>query len=78
MGQKFLSVLKYLIFFPDVFCQVGKWLDKEVKINFKIFDVTNWETNHYNTHNTQYQKKKRQSDDEIWSVDRIKQEKYFP
>ena len=35
---------------------VGKRLDKKAKINFKIDDVANWETNYYNTHSAQYLK----------------------
>ena len=40
-------------------------------VNFKIYDVTEWTTNNYNTHNAQYLKKLRQPDNEIWSADRI-------
>ena len=28
---------------------VGKRLDKKAKVNFEIYDVTNWEANDYNT-----------------------------
>ena len=38
---------------------------------FKIYDIINWETNNYNTHITQYLKKLRQSDNEIWPLIRI-------
>ena len=31
-----------------------KRLVKKAKVNFKIHDVTNWETNIYNTHIAQY------------------------
>ena len=34
----------YLKFCPDIFSHEGKVLDKTAKINFKIYDVTNWET----------------------------------
>ena len=38
------------------------------KINFKIYDVTNWITDNYNTHIVQYLKKYRQPEYETWSV----------
>ena len=51
------SFLKYLHFCPDVFGHVGKRLDKKAKINFKVYDVTTWETNNYNKHIAQHLKK---------------------
>ena len=42
-----------------------KRLDKKDKVNIKIYDVTAWLTNHYNTYITQYLKKQRQPDNEI-------------
>ena len=58
--------------------KVMKQLDKKAKINFKIWDTTNWEKNNYNTDSARYLKKvKRESDDEIWSVNRMKHKKYF-
>ena len=36
-------------------------------VNFKIYDVTDWTTNIYNTHIAQYLKKYRRPDNEIWS-----------
>ena len=42
-----------------------------------MFNVTDWETNNYNTHFAQYLKKQSQSYDEILSVKRIEREKYF-
>ena len=50
---------------------------KKGKLNFKIYDVINWETNDYNTYIVQYRKKERQSDNEIWSVSRLEHEEYF-
>lgn len=32
----------------------GKWFDKKAWVNFKIYVVTHWETNYYNTHIPQY------------------------
>ena len=40
-------------------------------VNFKTRDVTDWTTDNYNTHITQYLKKKMQSGNEIWSVNKI-------
>ena len=54
---KVFKSLKYLNFCPDVFGNVVIRLDKKAKINFKIYDVTTWETNNYNTHIPQYLKK---------------------
>ena len=42
-----------------------------VKVNSKIYDVTDWTTYNYNIHIAQYLKKLRQSCNEIWSVNRI-------
>ena len=34
----------------NFFGHVGKRLDKKSKVNFKIYEVTIWETNNYNAH----------------------------
>ena len=47
---KLSSILRYLIFCPDIFGHVGKRLDEKAKANFKIYDVINFETNSYNTY----------------------------
>ena len=54
-----------------------KQLDCKDKINFEIYDATAWLTMNYNTHIAQYLTNYRQPDTEIWSVNRITQEKYF-
>ena len=36
---------RYLDFCPDFFGHVGKRLYKKAKVNFEIYDVTEWETN---------------------------------
>ena len=51
---KGLSVLKILKVFPDFCGHVGKQLDDTAKINFKIYDVTDWEASDLNTHIAQY------------------------
>ena len=35
---------------------IEKWLDKKAKVNFKIYDVTNWNTETYNKHIPKYLK----------------------
>ena len=52
-----LFVLKTLKFLSRPFSNVGKRLDKKVKVNFKIYDTTDWETNNSNTNNTQFLKR---------------------
>ena len=68
---KVLSILKIFKFLPWQFSRVEKWLDQKDKVNFKIYDITTWETNNCNTHITQYLKKEKQSDNEIESANRI-------
>ena len=45
-----LRILKFLSYFG----QVGKWLDNKTEVNFKIYDVINWEANYHNTPIPQY------------------------
>ena len=47
------------------------------KVNFEIYDVTTWLTKNYNIHIAQYFVNQRQPDNEIGSVDRTFQGKYF-
>ena len=70
-SQKLFSFLRYLNFCRNFFGHVGNCLDKKAKLNFKIYDVTNLKTNNYNAHIVKYLKKERQSNNEIWSVNRI-------
>ena len=56
LPKRLFSFLRYLNFCPSFFSHVEKWLDKKAKVNFKISDVINWETD-YNAHITQYLKK---------------------
>ena len=64
----FISPYKQFLFW--IFVHVGKWLDKKAKVNFKVSDGTNWITNNYNTNIARYLKKQKQSDNEIWSVNK--------
>ena len=41
--------LSYLNFCSDFFVHAGKWLDKKAKVNFKIYDITDWTANNCNT-----------------------------
>ena len=47
---KALFVLKIFKFLSSIFGHVEKPLDQKVKVNFKIYDITTWLTNNYNTH----------------------------
>ena len=37
-------------FFLTFLLSVGKLLDKTAKVNFKIYDFTNWSTNNFKKH----------------------------
>ena len=67
---KALPVLKMFIFLPWLFVHIGTLLDQKVKVNFKMFDITDW-TVKYNSHIAQYLKKQKKSDNEIRLVIRI-------
>ena len=47
---KALFVLKIFKFSLDFFGQVGKRLDRKIKVNLKIYDIKTCLTNSYNTH----------------------------
>ena len=46
---KSLFVLEIFQFLLWTFSHVGKRLDKKTKLNFKIYDVTQWIRSHYHT-----------------------------
>ena len=50
--------LRYLHFSSDFFGSIGKQLDKKAKVNFKVYDVIDRETNNYNTYIAQYSRSK--------------------
>ena len=54
---KALFALQKLNFFPDFFGHVGKQRVKKAEVNTKIYDVTDWKTNNYNTYIARYFKK---------------------
>ena len=49
--SKPLFVLEIFMILSWLFGYTRKQLDKTSKVNFKIYDVRNWKTNNYNTHN---------------------------
>ena len=51
---KTILFVKIFRFFTWLF---EKWLDKEAKVNFEIYDVTDWKKNNYYTSIAQYLKK---------------------
>ena len=69
--SKALFVLKIFKFLSSFFGHVAKQLHQDEKVHFKFYDVTIWLTNNRNTHIAQYPEKQKQSDNEIWSVNRI-------
>ena len=60
-------MLKIFKVFFDFLVMQEKGVEQKYKVNFKIYDVTAWLTNNYNTHIAQYLTKERQPDNEIWS-----------
>ena len=74
---KALFVLKVFKFLSSLFTHAEKMAWLKEKVNFKIYDVTTWLTNNYNTYIAQYLKNYRQPGNEICSVNRIKHEKHF-
>ena len=54
--QKLFLFLRYLSFCFDFLAMYKNTLIRK-KVNFKIYDVTNWLANNYNTHIDQYLKK---------------------
>ena len=50
-----MRYLRYVNFCSDLFGHAGNRLDKNAKVNSKIYDVTNWEANnYYNKHIARY------------------------
>ena len=68
---KALFVLEICMFLSWLFGYWEKQLDKEAKVNFETYDITDWTANNYFTHIAQYLKKEIQSGNEIWSVNKI-------
>ena len=66
-----LYFLKIFNFLPWLFGHTEKTALLERVGYFKINNITTWLTNNQNTHIAQYLTKQRQSDNDIWSVNRI-------
>ena len=56
-AKKLFLFWRYLNFCSDSIRHVGKQLDKNANVNFKMYGVTSWETSNYNIYITQYLKK---------------------
>ena len=54
-----LFVLEIFSYLSLLLGYVEKWLDRKSMVNFRIYDATDWTTNNYNTHITQYLDKQR-------------------
>ena len=54
---KALFVFEKFIFLFLIFGYMEERLDKKAKVNFKIYDITDWTRNNYTRHVTQYLKK---------------------
>ena len=54
LSEKLFIFRRQLSFSPYFLSHVGKRLDKTVKVNFKIYDIIDWETNDYRTYTAQY------------------------
>ena len=48
--------LRFLNFQLEFFAHAEKQLDKKAKVNFKNYDVANWENNNFKTYTAQYLK----------------------
>ena len=59
------------LFLSRLFSYVVKCLDLKDKVNLKIYGFTTCKTNNCNTHIAHYFKKYRQSDNQIWSFNKI-------
>ena len=51
---KALLALEIFTFLSSLFAYVEKWFDKKAMVHFKIYDITDWTTNNYNTYIEQY------------------------
>ena len=54
---KGLFVLEIFIFLSCLFGYVEKRFNEKVKANFKIYEVTDWTKNNYDTYASRYYKK---------------------
>ena len=54
---KALFVLEMFKFLVKLFGYVEERFDEKTKVNLKIYDITDWTTNNYDTYIVQYLKK---------------------
>ena len=76
LRKKLFSFSRYLNFCIDFLVMKKKRLDSKYKVNFKIYDVTTWLTNNYNTF-CPISCEVKTTRQEIWSINRKQQDKYF-
>ena len=69
--QKLFSFSRYLSFCLDFLVIYRNGLILKDKFNFEFYEVTAWLKNNCNINIAQYLEKLRQSDNEIWSVNRM-------
>ena len=70
----FISFQNLFLFLRFLFFSLTFWskrLYQKTEVNFKIYGVTDWQTNNYTTHLAQYLKKERKTDNEILLLSRI-------
>ena len=53
----FFSFLRCLNLCPEFLGHVGKWIDKEDKVDSKMYDATHRKISNYNIHMAQYLQK---------------------
>ena len=68
---KAFFVLKIFTFLSFSLIMYEKRFGEKAKVSFKIYDVTDWMANNHNIHIAICLKNWRQSENEIWSVNRI-------
>ena len=76
---KALFVLKILKFLSWHFCHVEKtaWVERRHSMTPLEYEATAWLSKNYNTHIARYLTNRIKPANEIWSVNRISQEKCF-
>ena len=68
---KTLFVFEICIFLSWLSGYVEEQFDKKAKVNFKIYDVTDWTASNHDKNIAWHLKKYRQTDNEIRSVNKI-------
>ena len=63
------ALLEIFTFLSRFFDYIEKRVDKKATVNFKIYDVTGWATNNYNTQLASISRNKR-NQTQIWSINK--------